>query len=121
MDRLTGRVAAATAGLVALVALAAGAAGGLREALGALAGGAIMLGNFLWLDDLARRAVAPIRRGHPRGRRWWMLLGAARVGAVGLCLGLAVVTGAGLGGLLASLGAWPIVALAEGLRAAREE
>lgn len=117
---LTGRVVALTAALVALLALLAGALAGRDEALGVLAGGALTVGNFLGLGAAARLAVrGDASRGGLR-QTLWVGASALRIGAVGLGLALVTVLGwVGLGGLVVSLLALPLVVVAEGLRTAR--
>jgi hypothetical protein len=119
VDReLAYRVSLGTAGLVTLVAAASWGLGHLEEAAGALVGGAVTIGNFLWLRWTARGALRRSTAGR-LARALWLLGSTARFGAVGLVLGLAA-TGGGLGlvGLLLSLIALPVSLVAEGLRPA---
>lgn len=114
------RICGVTAALVAVLAAAAWALAGPAQAAGALAGGAITIGNFLWLRWTAGLAV---RRGPAGGalrQALWVGGSAARFGVVGLALGLAAAHGGlGLVGLLVALTALPVTVVAEGLRAAR--
>ena len=119
---LARRVAALTAGLVALIALAGWALAGADQAAGALIGGAITIANFLWLRWTAGRAL--LRGLAPAGAPWrrllWLGASGARFGVVALALGLAAAQGwLGLAGLLVSLTALPVTVMAEGLRATR--
>jgi hypothetical protein len=110
-------------GLVTLTVATSLAVGGLREALGALVGGAIGLLNFLWLCRTAGWVLGagpPWAQGRLR-RALWLGASGARIGLVGLALGVLIAGGGvGLGGLLASLGVLPVAVIAEGLRPARE-
>jgi ATP synthase I subunit len=113
------RICGVTAALVAVLAASAWALGGPPQAAGALAGGAITIGNFLWLRWTAGLAV---RRAVDGGimRALWVGGSAARFGVVALALGLAAAHGGlGLVGLLVALTALPVTVVAEGLRAAR--
>lgn len=113
------RICGVTAALVAVLAAGAWALGGPPQAAGALAGGAITIGNFLWLRWTAGLAV---RRAVDGGimRALWVGGSAARFGVVALALALAAVHGGlGLVGLLVALTALPVTVVAEGLRAAR--
>lgn len=118
LDReLAYRVCAGTAGLVALVAGASWGLAGADQAAGALFGGAVTIGNFLWLRWTAGLALRGLAGGGPFRRALWVVGSGARFGAVGLVLGLAAVGGRlGLVGLLLSLTALPAVVVAEGLR-----
>ncbi len=118
---LARRVTGLTAGLVLLIALGAWSFSGLEQAVGALAGGAITIANFLglrWVAGLAVRGLGS------EGRRLrsllWLGATGGRLGLIALALGVAAAQGwIGLGGLLASLAALPATVVAEGLRAAR--
>jgi hypothetical protein len=119
---LAGRVSGFTAALVSAMAVAAFLGWGASEAVGILTGGVISVANFLWLRVTAGRAVQA-GMGRPEGglRRavFWVASG-ARFGVVALSFGLVIVNGwVGLGGLLVSLTALPVILVAEGLRAAR--
>jgi ATP synthase I subunit len=116
---LARRVAGLTAGLVALIALASWRLGGPEQAAGAVVGGAITIGNFLWLRWTAARALqrGAAVNGPPRGLLWVGASG-ARFGLVALALALAAGQGwLGLPGLIVSLVALPATVVAEGLRA----
>ena len=120
---LAGRVSGFTAALVSAMAVAAVLGWGASEALGILTGGVISVANFLWLRVTAGRAVqAGLSRPDGGGLRravFWAASG-ARFGVVALSFGLAIANGwVGLGGLLVSLTALPVILVAEGLRAAR--
>lgn len=116
------RICGLTAGLVALIALAGWSLAGAAQAAGALVGGAITIGNFLWLrwtTGLAlRRHTAP--SASTLRRVLWVGASGARFGVIALTLGIVTVQGwLGLGGLLAALTALPVTVVAEGLRTAR--
>jgi hypothetical protein len=114
------RVCGLTAALVALIALAGWSLGGPAEAAGALVGGVITIGNFLWLRWSAGVALRRGPGGGPLRRALWVAASGARFAAVALALGLAAVQGwLGLVGLLVALTALPCTVVAEGLRAAR--
>ena len=114
------RICGLTAGLVALVAAAAWSLGGPAEAAGALVGGAITIGNFLWLRWTAGLALRKAPVGGGIMRALWVGASGARFGLVALALGLVAVQGSlGLVGLLVALTALPCTVVAEGLRAAR--
>ncbi len=117
---LVRRVCALTAGLVGALAAVAWAADGAAQAAGALVGGAISVGNFLWLRWTAGLALRrPVAAG-PLRRALWVGASAARFGVLALALGLAAGAGGlGLVGLLLALIALPVTLVAEGLRAAR--
>jgi hypothetical protein len=118
---LARRVAGLTAGLVLLIAVAAGALAGPVQAAGALAGGAVTIGNFLWLHWTAARALRPGAEAGSAGRRIaWAAASAARYGVVALALGLSAAQGwLGLPGLLLALLVLPVTVVTEGLRSAR--
>ena len=114
------RICGVTAGLIALVAAAAWSLGGQAEAAGALAGGALTIGNFLWLRWTAGLALRRAPGGGGTMRALWVGASGARFGVLALALGLAAVQGSfGLVGLLVALTALPCTVVAEGLRAAR--
>ena len=114
------RICGVTAGLIALVAAAAWSLGGQAEAAGALAGGALTIGNFLWLRWTAGLALRQAPGGGGIMRALWVGASGARFGVLALALGLAAVQGSfGLVGLLVALTALPCTVVAEGLRAAR--
>ena len=119
---LAGRVSGFTAALVSAMAVAAFLGWGASEAVGILTGGVISVANFLWLRVTAGRAVqAGMSRpaGGLRRAVFWAASG-ARLGVVALSFGLVIVNGwVGLGGLLVSLTALPVILVAEGLHAAR--
>jgi hypothetical protein len=119
---LAGRVSGFTAALVSAMAVAAFIGWGASEAVGILTGGVISVANFLWLRVTAGRAVqAGMSRpdGGLRRAVFWAASG-ARFGVVALSFGLVIVNGwVGLGGLLVSLTALPVILVAEGLHAAR--
>ena len=119
---LAGRVSGFAAALVSAMAVAAFLGWGASEAVGILTGGVISVANFLWLRVTAGRALqAGMNRpvGGLRRAVFWAASG-ARLGVVALSFGLVVVNGwVGLGGLLVSLTALPVILVAEGLRAAR--
>lgn len=114
------RVCGLTATLVGLIALTGWLLGGPAEAAGALVGGAITIGNFLWLRWSAGVALRRGPGGHPLRRVLWVVASGARFAVVALALALAAVQGwLGLVGLLIALTALPCTIVAEGLRAAR--
>ena len=114
------RICGGTAALVAALAGAGWSLGGPAEAAGALVGGAVTIGNFLWLRWSAALALRPGPAGPPLRRAVWMAASGARFAVVALALGLAAVQGwLGLVGLLVALTALPCTVVAEGLRAAR--
>ncbi len=114
------RICGVTAGLVALAAAAAWSLGGPAEAAGALAGGALTIGNFLWLRWTAGLALRRAPGGGGIMRALWIGASGARFGVLALALGFAAVQGSlGLVGLLVALTALPCSVVAEGLRAAR--
>ena len=119
---LAGRVSGFTAALVSAMAVAAFLGWGASEAVGILTGGVISVANFLWLRVTAGRAVqAGMSRpgGGLRRAVFWAASG-TRFGVVALSFGLVIVNGwVGLGGLLVSLTALPVILVAEGLHAAR--
>ncbi len=107
------------------VALASGSAWtwGIADAVGALVGSGIMLADFagLWWT-VERLTGAASGDGAPRARRRALWVGAsgARLGLVGLALGLAIrFGGVGLRGLLVSLTLLPVTLVAAGLRTTR--
>jgi hypothetical protein len=116
---LARRVCALTAAGVAVVAAGGWVVGGASQAAGAVVGGAITVGNFLWLRWTADLALRHPATAAPLRRALWMAASAARFGVVAVALGLAAGTGGlGLVGLLIALTALPITLVAEGLRAA---
>ncbi len=119
-ENLAYRVCGLTAALVAVIAVAAWSLSGPAQATGAVVGGAITIGNFLWLRWTAGLAL---RRGPVGGalqRALWVGASGARLGVVALVLGVVAAPGwLGLVGLLVALTALPCTVVAEGLRAAR--
>lgn len=116
------RICAMAAGVVALVAVASWSFAGAAQAAGALAGGAITIGNFLWLRWMAglalRRGPAP-SLGTLR-RALWLGASGARFGVIALAFGVVTAQGwLGLAGLLVGLTALPLGVVVEGLRMAR--
>jgi hypothetical protein len=114
------RICVMTAALAGGVAVAGWALGGAGQAAGAIVGGGVTIGNFLWLRwtaGLALRAPAP---AGSLQRVLWVGASGIRFGAVALALGVAAVQEwVSLGGLLVALVAHPAALVAEGLRAAR--
>lgn len=116
------RVSVMTGGLAVALAAGCGLGWGLADALGALAGSAIMLANFAGLRWAVSRAVAGSGRTPAPGANRGLWLGAigVRLGLVALALGLAVTLGrVGLKGLLVSLAILPLTVVLAGLREAR--
>jgi hypothetical protein len=114
------RICGGTAALVAALAGAGWSLGGPAEAAGAVVGGAVTIGNFLWLRWSAGLALRPGPAGHSLRRALWVAASGARFAVVAVALGLAAVQGwLGLVGLLVALTALPCTVVAEGLRAAR--
>lgn len=121
-QRLARRVSALTAALVALIAAGSWFVLGAQEALGALVGGVVTVGNFLWLRWTASRALrgAAVRPERAWHRAFWLGASGARFGVVALTLGAVVTLGwVGLAGLLVSLTALPITVVAAGLAESR--
>jgi hypothetical protein len=114
------RICAVTAALAGGVAVAGWALGGAGQAAGAVVGGGVAIGNFLWLRWTAGLALrAPVPAG-PLRRALWIAASGTRFGVVALALGLAAVSGwISLAGLVVALVAHPAALVAEGLRAAR--
>src|SRR5262245_29326460 len=114
------RICAVTAALAGGVAVAGWALGGAGQAAGAVVGGGVAIGNFLWLRWTAGLALGRPAPVGPLRRALWVGASGVRFGAVTLALGLAVVSGwVSLGGLVVALVAHPAALVAEGLRAAR--
>ena len=114
------RICGVTAALVALIAVAAWSLSGPAQAAGAVVGGAITIGNFLWLRWTAGLALRRRLVGGAIMRALWIGASGARLGVVALALGVVAVQGwLGLVGLLVALTALPCTVVAEGLRAAR--
>jgi hypothetical protein len=119
-EDLAYRICGLTAALVAVIAIAAWSLSGPAQATGAVVGGAITIGNFLWLRWTAGLALRRGRAGGALRRALWVGASGARFGVVALALGVVAVQGwLGLVGLLVALTALPCTVVAEGLRAAR--
>ena len=107
--------------LTGLLAVTAGALGGSAEALGAVAGSAVMLTNLAGLQGGADRLIRGLADTLPAGRRAaWVGASGVRLGLVGVVVGVAAGRGwVGVRGLLASLLIVPVAVIVAGLRASR--
>ncbi len=117
-DSFVVRVTLESAAVVLVLALGAAALGGVRAALGVVAGGAVALANF-WC--LAGRLAAASTAG-ARSQAAWMLGAGLRFAAVAVVCAAAFVHGAVHPlALLAGLSVLPFAVVTQGLRAAREQ
>jgi hypothetical protein len=117
MDRdFVKRVVALSAAGVLPVTVACALAGGLSAAAGALAGGAVSLGSFLWLVQGAAGAGAALAG---RVGPLWVLGVLLRWVAVFGAVAALVWAGASPLALAAGASVLPLVILARGLRVAR--
>ena len=119
LGRYVYRLTGVLAGFVALVC---GLVWGPAEAVGALAGSAIMLADFAGLRFIVVRVVRTAGRTEPGEGRAGLWIGASgvRLGLVALGLGVVITRGGvGLRGLLLSLMVLPLTLVVAGLRGAR--
>lgn len=116
---LAGAVYGLAGGLLALVLVGSALAWGRGEAVGALAGGAVMLVNFAGLEWGATRLVAAhpgVAPASPALRALWMAVTGLRLALAGAALAAALAAGAGVRGLSLSLLCLPAAVVAAGLR-----
>jgi hypothetical protein len=118
IDSFVVRVTLESLVLVAVLALGAAALGGVRAALGVIAGGALAVVNFRWL---AGRAAAAWRAPGAAAGGFMLSAGLRFAAIAAACAAAFVHGGVHPVALVVGLSVLPLALVAQGLRAAREQ